>query len=146
VEVKPSYGLSDEQIEEMLIDALDRGDEDVEARRLAEARVEGARMLLATEKALASDADLLEGAERGRVEAAIADLRQAVDGSEASRIQMLMNELDDGTHDWAGRRMNRAIRAAIGGRDVEAVGRTVADAVGVEARLDEEAKAREELD
>ncbi len=137
VEVKPSYGLSDEEIEDMLIDAIDHGDEDFEARRLAETCVEASRMALATDKALASDADLLEPAERDRVAAVLVELRAQVEvARDAARVQMLMNELDDATKAWAGRRMNRAIRAAIAGKNVGLVADSVAAAAGVEAHLE----------
>ena len=137
VEVKPSYGLSDDEIEEMLIDAIDHGDEDFEARRLAESCVEASRMALATEKALASDADLLKPREEERVRTVLADLRLQVEAAQdAAKIQMLMNQLDDATKAWAGRRMNRAIRAAIAGKELRAVADSVADAAGVEAHLE----------
>jgi molecular chaperone HscA len=138
VEVKPSYGLSDEQIEDMLIDAIDHGDADFAARRVVEARVEASRILFATEKALASDRDLLDASELGRVQTARAALQAAVDeGTSAARIQLLMHELDAATHDWAGRRMNRAIQAAIAGKQVGAVAESVAGAAGVEAHLEQ---------
>lgn len=138
IEVKPSYGLTDEQVEEMLLDALDHGEEDFEARRLADAKVEGSRMLLATKKALAADADLLSAEERERVEAAIAELGRALESAdEVAAIQLRIDALDDATHDWAGRRMNRAIQSAIGGKSVEEVGTTVAHARGVDAHLAE---------
>ncbi|MBK8995395.1 MAG: Fe-S protein assembly chaperone HscA [Myxococcales bacterium] len=138
IEVKPSYGLTDEQVEEMLLDALDHGEEDFEARRLADAKVEGSRMLLATKKALAADADLLSAEERARVEAAIAELGRAVDSADkVATVQLRIDALDDATHDWAGRRMNRAIQSAIGGKSVEEVGTTVAHARGVDAHLAE---------
>jgi molecular chaperone HscA len=134
--VKPSYGLSDDQVEQMLIDALDHGEEDLEARRLADARVEGSRIVLATQKALAADADLIEGDERKRIERALAELeRSIVEANNASSIQLRMDELDDATHDWAGRRMNRAIQQALGGRDVSTVEQRVAHAAGIEAHL-----------
>jgi molecular chaperone HscA len=137
VEVKPSYGLSDEEIEDMLIDAIDHGDDDFEARRLAETCVEASRMALATDKALANDADLLARVEQERVTAVLDELRTQVEAAEdAAKIQMLMNELDDATKAWAGRRMNRAIRAAIAGKDVGAVADSVAEAAGVEAHLE----------
>src|SRR5690606_28748556 len=111
VEVKPSYGLTDEQVEEMLIDALDHGEDDFEKRRLAEARVEGSRVLHATRKALAADADLLDASEAESIERALAALAQALEessGASASRIGALTQALDDATHGFAGRRMDRA--------------------------------------
>jgi molecular chaperone HscA len=141
IEVKPSYGLSDEQVEEMLIAALDFGEQDLEARRLADVKVEAQRLLLATRKALTADADLLEPSERPKVERAVAELAQAIEtATRAPAIQFRVDALDDLTHDWAGRRMNRAIEQAIAGKGVEEVGRSVEHARGVEAHLAEEGK------
>ena len=138
VEVKPSYGLTDEQVEDMLIAALDHGEEDLDARRLAEERVEAERILLATEKALVSDAALLDGAERASIEEAIARLRAAIGGTDATRIHVTVEDLDRATHAWAGRRMDAAIARAIEGRRVGDVEETVKAAKGVEGRLAEE--------
>jgi molecular chaperone HscA len=136
IEVKPSYGLTDEQVEQMLLDALDHGEEDLEARRLADAKVEGARILLATKKALAADADLLSEGERRRIEAAVSELEAALEHAQkAGSVQLRIDELDHATHEWAGRRMDRAIHAAIAGKDVESVGQSVEHAKGVEQHL-----------
>ncbi len=136
VEVKPSYGLTDEQVEQMLTEALDHGESDFELRRLRDAQVEATRILLATEKAFASDADLLEDAERARIERALLAVRQAASSaSQAASIQSAVSALDDATHGWAGRRMNRAIQSAIAGKNLGAVERSVAHAAGVEAHL-----------
>jgi molecular chaperone HscA len=136
IEVKPSYGLTDEQVENMLLDALDHGEEDFEVRRLVEARVEGSRMLLATEKALASDADLLGADDRTRVEKSLQALRSAIETAQtAAAVQLRIDELDAATHDWAGLRMNRAIQSAIGGKNVGSIEKSVEHARGVEAHL-----------
>ncbi|HEY6728454.1 MAG TPA: Fe-S protein assembly chaperone HscA [Polyangiaceae bacterium] len=136
VEVKPSYGLSDEQIEDMLIDALDHGEEDIERRAIADARVEGQRMLLSTKKSLSEDADLLEADERSRIDDAVLALEAAIAAPKsAALVQGRIDALDDATHAWAGRRMNRAIQQAISGKDLSAVEQSVAHAAGVEAHL-----------
>jgi molecular chaperone HscA len=143
VEVKPSYGLSDEQVEQMLIDALDHGEEDFEQRRLAENTVEGSRVLAATEKALASDADLLEPAERDEITRSLSDLRSALQpgsGATASRLQGLTQALDSATHAWAGRRMDRAFQSVLAGQDVGLIADSVQHARGVDAHLEEHKK------
>jgi molecular chaperone HscA len=143
VEVKPSYGLTDEQVEQMLIDALDHGEEDFERRRLAEAKVEGSRVLAATDKALAADADLLEPAERDAISCCVDDLRSAlVSGSNAtaSRLQGLTQALDSATHAWAGRRMDRAFQSALAGQEVGLIAESVQHARGVDAHLEEHKK------
>jgi molecular chaperone HscA len=133
VSVKPSYGLDDATVEQMLLDALDHGEEDLTRRRLAENRVEAGRILSATRKALAADADLLEAGERERIEAACAALEQAARGENATHVLARIEDLDETTKAFAGRRMNRAIARAIEGRRVEAVEKTVEHAKGIEA-------------
>jgi molecular chaperone HscA len=138
VEVKPTYGLDDAAVEQMLLDALDHGEEDLSARRLAEAKVDADRIRQATEHALASDADLLESGEAEAIERAMTTLAGALSGTSASAIQGAVEELDDATYAWAGRRMNRAIARAIEGKQVGDVEATVATAKGIEAHLAEE--------
>jgi molecular chaperone HscA len=136
VEVKPSYGLTDEQVEAMLLAALDHGEEDLENRRLAEARVEGERVVHATSKALAADSALLEGDEQARIDAAIAGLRQALAGSKATLIQARTEALDHATQSFAARRMDQAIQRAMAGKDVDQLAATVAGAHGVDAHVE----------
>lgn len=141
IEVKPSYGLTDEEVEDMLLDALDHGEEDFEARRLADARVEAERIVHATRKGLAADADLLEADEKQRIEAALRELQEAIAGAKkASQIQLRIDELDDATHAWAGRRMDRAIVGAISGKALGDVEATVERAEGIEKHLAESAE------
>ena len=138
IEVKPSYGLTDEQVEAMLIDALDSGESDLEARRLADARVEGSRLLLATRKALGDDRDLLEPEQAAVIQQALSELEGAIrNATSGSAIQARIDRLDDVTHEFAGRRMDRAIKAAISGKEVGDVERRVAHAAGVDAHLAE---------
>jgi len=143
VDVKPSYGLTDEQVEQMLEDALDHGEEDFEQRRWAEAQVEASRLLLATDKALNADADLLDARERQEIPEHVARLRDALEadaaertpGARASRVQALSQALDSATHAWAGRRMDRAFQGALAGRKLGAVAESVEHARGVDAHL-----------
>ena len=132
VSVKPSYGLDDAAVEQMLLDAFDHGEEDLERRRLAENRVDAHRILVATRKALEADADLLDSGERVRIEEACAALEEAARGEAASVLHARVEGLDDATKAFAGRRMNRAIAYAIEGRRVEAVEKSVEHAKGVE--------------
>jgi molecular chaperone HscA len=133
VTVQPSYGLDDAAVEKMLLEALDHGERDLRERRLAEGRVEAGRILLATRKALAADPDLLSPPEAAAIERACAELEGAIGGAEPARIQAGIGALDDVTRAFAGRRMNRAMAAAIAGRRVDAVERTVEHAKGIEA-------------
>ncbi|HWA73770.1 MAG TPA: Fe-S protein assembly chaperone HscA [Polyangiaceae bacterium] len=138
IDVKPSYGLTDEQVEAMLEDALDHGEEDLEARRLSDAKVEARRVALATRKALAADSDLLEPAERERISAALSALERALDSAnQAILVEQASQRLEDETHAFAGRRMDRAILTAISGKAVGDVEKQVEHAAGIEAHLAE---------
>jgi molecular chaperone HscA len=122
VQVKPSYGLDDEAVEEMLMAALDHGEEDLRARRLAENRVEAHRLLVATRKAVENDAVLLVSGEKETIEAAMRALDVAVQGDDPAKIQARMDDVDRETNQFAARRMNRAIARAIEGKRVDEVG------------------------
>ncbi|MEO5363456.1 MAG: Fe-S protein assembly chaperone HscA [Magnetococcus sp. DMHC-8] len=118
VVVKPSYGLSDGQIEQMLRDALVHGAEDLRLRLLNEARVEAERVLGAVGAALQQDGELLDGAERAQVEAATLRLWEAARGEDHEMIGRVMTQLDKETAFFAQRRMDRSIRAAMTGRHI----------------------------
>ncbi|HEY3820408.1 MAG TPA: Fe-S protein assembly chaperone HscA [Polyangiaceae bacterium] len=133
VSVKPSYGLDDAAVEQMLMDALDHGEDDLARRRLAENRVEARRILTATRKALDADADLLQPGERERIVQACEALDAAARGEDPSRVHSRIEALDDATKAFAGRRMNRAIARAIEGQRVDALEKTVEHAKGIEA-------------
>ena len=125
VEVKPSYGLDDETVERMLLEAIDHGEEDLAARRLAEERVEAHRLRSATKKAVDSDASLLEAGEGPAIEAALVEVDAAAAGSDPGRIHAALDALDRASKPFAQRRMDRAIAQAIRGRAVDDVARTV---------------------
>ena len=95
------------------------------------------RILLSTKKSLTQDADLLEPDERSRIDEAVRGLEAAIASAKnAALVQGRIDALDDATHDWAGRRMNRAIKLAISGKDLSAVEQSVAHAAGVDAHLE----------
>ncbi len=144
VDVKPSYGLSDEEIESMLMAALDHGEADLEARRLVEERVESERVLLATRKAFEADAELLAEGEREKIEAAMRELVEAQKGTNASLLHARTEMLDDATKAWAGRRMDRAVQRAIAGKNVDRIEGAVSTAKGVDEHVKEHQRAREE--
>jgi molecular chaperone HscA len=133
VEVKPSYGLDDDTVEQMLIDAIDHGEADLDARRLAEARVEAHRIASSTRKSIDGDPALLASGERERIELALAQLDDAAKGIDPRKIQLRIDDLDMSTKAFAERRMNRAIAMAIEGQRLEQVERTVEHAKGIEA-------------
>jgi molecular chaperone HscA len=136
VSVKPSYGLDEQTIEQMLLDAIDHGEEDLLLRRLAEARIEAQRIVTSTRKSLASDADLLAAGEKERIESALATVEKVAaeaTGNDVRRLQLHIEDLDAATKEFAGRRMNRAIARAIEGKKLDAVEGAVANAQGIEA-------------
>lgn len=142
ITVHPSHGLTEGEVEEMLIAALDHGEEDLARRRLADARVEGARIALAAEKGLQADGDLLETGERARIEQHLAELRGSLaEATTSGAIQACIGALDESTHAWAGRRMDRAVAAAIAGRAVGAVEDEVRHARGVDSHVAEHSGA-----
>jgi Fe-S protein assembly chaperone HscA len=123
VEVKPSYGLTDEEVERMLTESIDHAEEDFAARLLIEARVEAEQVLAATRKALAEDAALLEAGEREAIEGALAALAGAIGGNDHNRIRDLVEALNRASQPFAQRRMDRAIRQALKDRSIDEVSR-----------------------
>jgi len=122
VAVKPSYGLSDDQIATMLQESFSTAQQDMQARALVEARVDANRMLLATQSALDADGDLLSVEERAVIDASMAQLREAAKGSnEAAAIDAATKRLADDTEAFAAQRMNAGIARALAGRKVESL-------------------------
>ena len=116
VEVRPSYGLADEDIARMLTESFTTADADMRARSVREARVDAERLVLATRAALDADGDLLEAGERAAIEAALATLHAQRDGLDADAIQAAIEALAADTEAFAAARMNRGIRRALAGR------------------------------
>jgi molecular chaperone HscA len=121
IEVKPSYGLSDEEIARMLRESFSTAEQDMKARALTEARVEAERMLLATQSALDADGQLLSDIERATIGALMGQLREVEAASDAAAIDAAIQELAKGTEAFAARRMNEGIRKALAGKNVEAI-------------------------
>jgi molecular chaperone HscA len=119
--VKPSYGLSDEQIASMLGESFTTAAADMQARALAEARVEAERMLLATQSALDADGDLLDADVLAEIHALMQRLEAQRRGDEAATIDALTKALAEGTEAFAALRMNRGIRQALTGRSLDEV-------------------------
>ena len=119
IDVKPSYGLSDEQIARMLQDSFSTAEADVKARALVEARVDADRMLLATQSALDADGALLSKEERAEVDALMLSLRGiAANSTDAAAIEAATQALADGTEAFAAMRMNASIQKALAGKSV----------------------------
>jgi molecular chaperone HscA len=129
VEVQPSYGLEDAEIERMLEEAIDHAESDVDERLLIEARVEAEGVIAAVSKALDRDAPLLQGNE-GEVIGQVRDaLTGVLSGADRHRIQDLTKKLDEVTAPFAQRRIERDLKQALEGQDAiqvfDALDRTV---------------------
>ena len=121
-EVRPSYGLSEEDIEQMLEDSIDHAEADVEVRMRIEAVVEAEGILAAVEKARAGDAALLEPGEGDAIVAAVEALRAAMGGQDRKAIADLSHALDAVTAPFAQRRIERDLTRALSGRGADEVG------------------------
>ena len=121
VQVKPSYGLSDDQIAGMLKDGFASAESDMQARALREARVEAERMLLATHSALNADGDLLTDAERADIARLLAAMNETAKGEDSHAIDAAVEALAKGTEAFAAARMNRGIHQALAGRNIDQV-------------------------
>jgi Fe-S protein assembly chaperone HscA len=121
IDVKPSYGLTDEEIERMLEESIDHAEEDVAARLLAEARTEAATIVRQTERALRDGVDLLEAGEGERIRAALAALDGASTGSDYNHMRELIDALNTVSTPLAQRIMAASLRQALEHRAVSEV-------------------------
>ncbi|MDT4310402.1 Fe-S protein assembly chaperone HscA [Klebsiella aerogenes] len=121
IQVKPSYGLTDGEIANMIKDSMSYAEQDIQARMLAEQKVEAARVLESLESALAADAALLSAAERQVIDAAAEQVRAAAAGEDADAIKEAIKNIDTQTQEFAARRMDQSVRAALKGQSVDEV-------------------------
>lgn len=121
IEVKPSYGLSDDEITVMLKDSLSHARDDAFRRALREAQVEAQRLIEAVRSAVASDAALLSAAEHEQIEGAMAKLATVMIGDDRRAIDEAMRALSADTAEFAARRMNRSVREALAGRRMDEI-------------------------
>ncbi len=121
IEVKPSYGLTDDVIEQMLEESFDLAEEDFAARLLVEARVEAETLLHTTARALEGHADRVDDAERARIAAAETELRSACEGTDHNQIRDLIEVLNEAGRPLAERIMDDSIRAALASRSVDEI-------------------------
>ena len=122
IDVKPSYGLSDDQIAAMLQDSFTTAEVDMKARALVEARVDGDRMLLATQSALDADGHLLSAEDRARIEGAMQALRHAVQNEQdAKTLEDVTTALAQATEAFAAERMNHSIQKALSGQNIQSL-------------------------
>ena len=121
IDVKPSYGLSDDEIARMLQDSFSTAQQDMASRALAEARVDADRMVLAVKTALEADADLLGSNEHAQIDSLIVGLINARENGDAATIEAATQALAKGTEAFAAERMNRGIQQALAGKNIESV-------------------------
>lgn len=121
IDVKPSYGLSDEQIAAMLQDSFHTAEFDMNARALAEARLEADRMWLATQSALQADAHLLSPSEQDHIQQLMAAVLAIKSSEVPAEIEAATEALAKGTEAFAAVRMNDGIRKALAGKHIGAM-------------------------
>ena len=121
IDVKPSYGLDDGQIAKMLQDSFSTAQSDMRSRAIAEARLDAERLLLATQTALNADADLLAADEHAAVLALMQSVGEVLASDDPAVIEAVCKSLANGTEGFAAMRMNRGIRQALAGKNIETV-------------------------
>ena len=121
VVVKPSYGLTDDEVAAMLRDGFDHAQADRDARALAEQRVEAEGLMAAIRGALAQDGDILSAAERESLDAGLASLEAARQGNDHRALKSAVETLNRASESFAARRMDRSVSRALAGRRVDEV-------------------------
>ena len=119
VSVKPSYGLSDEAITQMLQEGMSQSEHDAEQRMLREAQVNAKQLIESVQAALANDADLLNEQELAAIQQAIVETQALVETNETEKIRLQTHDFMQLTDEFAARRMDRSIRRALAGKSVD---------------------------
>ncbi|WP_050464801.1 Fe-S protein assembly chaperone HscA [Herbaspirillum autotrophicum] len=121
ITVKPSYGLADDEIAKMLQDSFQSADEDMKLRALREEQVDAERIVLATQSALDADSALLSAAERADIAQLIEAVRAQAQGADHLAIKAAVDALAHGTEEFAARRMDRSVHAALAGKKLDEI-------------------------
>jgi molecular chaperone DnaK (HSP70) len=133
IEVKPTYGLTDEQVETMILDSFDNAETDFEARQLIEARLEADTILDAVAKAPESPAwHLLLDQEKAAIETARASLEKIKPGTDLQAIRAAIKALDQTTTNFAEKMMEAAVSGAMRGKTMQAASEDLGQAAGSE--------------
>jgi molecular chaperone HscA len=119
ISVKPTHGLTDEQVEQMLLDSIEHAEADMHARQLAEQRVEAQRILADASKQLRENGDLLQGQERSGLEGAMALVQSLSAEDDADTLREAIHALDEKAKPFIELVMNRAMTRALAGHSVE---------------------------
>ena len=121
VTVKPSYGLSDEEVARMLTEGLKQADYDAQMRMLKEQQVDAQQLIESVRAALASDSDLLSAADQTRIAQQLQSTLETANGDDVEKIRLAIKALADATDDFAAKRMDRSIRAALTGKSLDSL-------------------------
>lgn len=121
IQVKPSYGLTDNEISNMIKDSMTNAQDDLNARRLAEQKVEAARVLESLTSALVQDGNLLTPEEESEIDSAVNELIKAIEGIDPIVIENAIKQLDKQSQEFAARRMDTSIRQALSGHSVDEI-------------------------
>jgi molecular chaperone HscA len=122
IEVKPSYGLTDDEVAAMLKDGFNHASDDAFRRALREAQVEAQRLLEAVQSALREDAELLSTLETAHVNSCMGKLQAVMMGDDRRAIDDAMDALNKATAEFAARRMNQSVQRALSGKSIDQVG------------------------
>lgn len=121
ITVKPSHGLTDEQIASMLQDSVAQADSDAVLRMLREEQVTGQQLIETTEAALNADADLLSEQELAALKAQLLQTAQALSSDDLDAVRQAVKALASATDEFAARRMDRSIRHALAGKSLDEI-------------------------
>ena len=121
IEVKPSFGLDDKKITQMIVDSMTNAKGDIQARMVKEQQVEASRVIESIQAALAEDGKLLSSPEISVIEDAISSLAKITQTSIAADIEAAIEILNESTATFAERRMDASIRTALSGQSVDEV-------------------------
>jgi molecular chaperone HscA len=119
ITVKPSHGLTDEEVERMLLDSIDHAEDDIQLRQLREQRVEAERVLMDATKQLTEHGALLQEGERATIEAALERVREQARGQDSHALKEAIHAVDEASRAFVERVMNQAIRQVVAGHSVE---------------------------
>ena len=119
IEVKPSFGLTDNEVAQMIKDSMTYAGDDMNARMLAEQKVEASRVLEGLINALAQDGHLIDNNTQLNIKSAMTSLEQAVANSDVKAIKVAIASCDDASSDFAAIRMDQSIRNALSGKSVD---------------------------
>jgi molecular chaperone HscA len=119
ITVKPSHGLTDEEIEQMLLDSIDHAEEDIQARQVREQRVDAERVLAEAERQLREHGELLQEGERPIIDAGMARVRELMKGEDHLKLKEAVHTLDEASRPFIERVMNQAITQVVAGHSVE---------------------------